>query len=292
MKYFKHFIEFITFYISVSLLKCLPNQWVLFILQHLFFLVGYVIGIRKKNVLFQLKLVFPEKDEQEIIKLAKRVYSELAITSAEVFVFNNDYFNNRIEVVGLDNVNNALKLGHGAIIVTAHFSNWELGARVLTSEFKEAYTIVKKQSNLFFNNYIEKKRLKLGIKTIEMKNAMRGVLHALKKNHVVAFIIDQYAFKQGIELDFLGHKTRSYSSVAQLAIKYKVPIIPAFIVRDDERKSRLIFHNPLIYENLQYTNENITHVTGDINKYIEEYIRRYPHLWFWVHKKWRTRKSI
>jgi len=287
MNYFKNYIEISIFYTFLVYFKILPYKLVTHQLKIIFYILGYCFGVRKKVITQQLKLIFPEKKMNEIKTITKKIYSEMAVTVAEVFIFNEKYFKNKIEILGIENVENALQLGKGLLINSAHFSNWEMGVQTLAKIYKNVSGVVKKQRNPLFNYYIEMKRKEAGIKTIEMKNAIKHVVKALQKNEIVVFALDQYAFKQGVVIDFLGHQTKSYTSAAQIAIKYKTPIISAFDLRDESGKHTVIFHEPVFYHDTAYTEDNIIKVTKQLNKNIENYIHQYPHLWFWVHKKWR-----
>ena len=279
--------EFYLFLAFVFIFKCLPYKLTLKLLKGLFYIFGFLLGIRKKVVIRQLKLCFPEKTEKEIIDLTKNIYLELATTVAEVFIFDEKYFQGKVELIDFDEVKKALLLGRGVIIVSAHFSNWELGAKLVAKEYSEFYGVVKKMRNKIFDAYLCKKRNDVGIKTIEMKDALKTIISVLKKNNIVAILVDQYAKKQGTAVNFLGHKTKTYTSVAQIAIKYKVPIIMTFDIRDNDGKHKVIFNKPLLCDDIIYNDENILDLTSQINSRIEEKIKEYPHLWFWVHRKWR-----
>ena len=287
MIYLKNAIEYYAFLLIINILCRLPYKLVLFIVKKLFYVFGYTFGIRKKIVVKQLRLCFPEKNDEEITDLTKRIYTELAITVAEVFVFDDKYFEDKIEVINFEEVQKALQYNRGLIIISAHFSNWELGVKVAAKHHPPIYGIVKNQRNLLFNKYINDKREAAGIITIEMKNALKHVVAAMKQNHIVAIAVDQYAQKQGVEMDFMGHPTKTYTSAAQLAIKYKIPIIAGFDVRDEKGFHKVVFNEMMLFENIDYNNDNILEVTAQINRIVEDYIKKYPQLWFWVHKKWR-----
>lgn len=287
LKTVKDFTEYILFRISLIIFRLFPAKITIFLLKKLLFIAGVCLGMRKKIVVRQLKLCFPEKTDQEIKILTANVYEELAVSVAEIFVFNDKYFENRKISIGFDNIEKALSYNRGVMIVSAHFSNWEMGAKSIAEKYPPVYGVVKNQRNTFFNKYLDNKRTQNGLATIPMQNALKHIVSALKNNQVVAFLIDQYARKQGVDIDFLGHKTKTYTSVAQIAIKYKVPVIMAFDVRDKKGFHKIIFHEPLIFENIPYNEKNILDISKKINHYIEGYIKEYPELWFWVHRKWR-----
>ncbi|MCL1827193.1 MAG: lysophospholipid acyltransferase family protein [Candidatus Cloacimonetes bacterium] len=287
MNYFRDYIEVILFYLFLQYFKKLPTKSVLYQLKIIAFVLGYCFCIRKNVVMRQLRLVFPEKNTREIKNLTKQIYAEMAVTVAEVFIFTDTYFIDKSEVKGIENIDKALEYGQGVIVISAHFSNWELGIKTLAKRYQNVSGVVKQQRNMLFDSFIEAKRREANIQTIKMKNAIKYVLQALKKNEIVVFAIDQYAFKQGVEIDFLGHPTLAYSSIAQIAIKYRIPVVPAFDLRDEVGHHKAIFHQPFIFDYMAYNENNVLEVTKKLNNVVENYILEYPHLWFWVHKKWR-----
>ncbi|MCK9330796.1 MAG: lysophospholipid acyltransferase family protein [Candidatus Cloacimonetes bacterium] len=279
--------EYFLFRLSVSFFKSLPEKLTIFILKKLLLNAGIRFGLRKKIVVNQLKLCFPKKNNDEILSLSKKVYEELAISIAEIFILSDKFIEKRSTAIGLENIDDALKLNRGVIIVSAHYSNWELGAKIVAKKYPPVYGVVKNQRNPYFNAYIDKKRKDNNLETIPMQNALKHIISALKNNNVVAFLIDQYAKHQGTEFTFLNHKTKTYTSVAQIALKYQVPVIMAFDVRDKDLIHKTYFHKPLLFENIPYNQKNILDITKKINHYIEVYIKDHPELWFWVHRKWR-----
>jgi KDO2-lipid IV(A) lauroyltransferase len=283
---FKHYIEYLTFRLSIGIFRFLPYKVVLWKLKCLFFIWGYLFGIRKRVVVSQLKNVFPEKSADEIRKLTKTIYTELSISVAEIFIFDDRYFDGKVELVGIENVNTALEYGRGVLLVSAHFSNWELGAKYTAREFGQVVGVAKSQHNKLFNDYINQQRASSGLTIVEMKNAVKHIVSAVKKNQIVALLVDQYAGKHGVEMDFLGLKTKSYTSVAQLAIKLGSPVIVCFDFRKDG-KHQIIYSEPCFFNDLTNSIENVIKVTAEINSDIEQKIRDFPHLWFWVHKKFR-----
>jgi KDO2-lipid IV(A) lauroyltransferase len=233
-----------------------------------------------------LQKVFPEITKCEISKLTRQIYTELSISVAEIFIFDDSYFSDKVELVGIENVNTALEYGRGVIIVSAHFSNWELGAKYTAREFGRVVGVAKSQHNKLFNEYINQQRESSGLHIVEMKNAVKHIVSAIKQNQIVALLIDQYAGKHGVEMDFLGLKTRVYTSVAQLALKFGCPIIVCFDLRSDG-KHQIFYSEPKLYTDLANSPENVIKVTSEINAEIEQKILEFPHLWFWVHKKFR-----
>ena len=71
------FIIFTLIYPFIWLLSKLPMRVLYFISDGLFLVNFYIIGYRKKVVLENLRLAFPEKSEQERIKISKGFFKHL-----------------------------------------------------------------------------------------------------------------------------------------------------------------------------------------------------------------------
>ena len=72
------------------------------------------------------------------------------------------------------------------------------------------------------------------------------------------------------------------------AKKFKVPVVPIFIVRKPEGGHRIILQPPLYYQDTGQENDDIYNFTVKITKIIESTIRQYPDEWVWFQKRWNT----
>jgi KDO2-lipid IV(A) lauroyltransferase len=80
--------------------------------------------------------------------------------------------------------------------------------------------------------------------------------------------------------------------LARLALRIKAPVIPVFAPWE-ERRQRFVLHigAPLNIEDTGDEAEDVRCFTSLFTKVIEDYIRRYPDQWLWIHKRWRTRPA-
>jgi KDO2-lipid IV(A) lauroyltransferase len=286
-KKFQNLVEYIPFIITIKLFSLFPYKLVLWKLKALFVLIGYGIGIRKKVAYDQMKMVFPGKSDKEIRALLKKMYKTMGASTAEVFFSSPERTNRNTEAVGIENVHEALKLGRGVILASAHFGNWESCIEVMNSNNIKLTGIAKKQRNTYFDNYENNVRAKRGVYHIPYKNALKMTLKKLSENYAVAIVCDQNAGKTGVRIDFLGHPASAYVGPAKIALKTKTPIIPCIALKLDDDRNRLIFEKPIYTDDLENNDDNMLSLTKDINHYIEKYILEYPHMWFWVHKRWK-----
>ena len=147
--------------------------------------------------------------------------------------------------------------------------------------------IAKKQRNCLLDSYTNRIRERNGVCVIDMKNALKGVMEHLNKNEMVAILTDQNAGKNGLMTEFLGYPASHWKGAAKISIRYDVPVVPGFVVRDEQ--DRLVFRfEPMIEPvGLDADDEGCLQMIQRINGVLETYIHAYPHLWFWVHKRWK-----
>jgi Kdo2-lipid IVA lauroyltransferase/acyltransferase len=78
--------------------------------------------------------------------------------------------------------------------------------------------------------------------------------------------------------------------VARVALHTGAAVVPAFNIWDPVlRRYRVEFDRAL--ELVRTGNDEVDAVanTAIFTKVIEDYVRRYPDQWLWVHRRWKTR---
>ncbi len=279
-------LEYYPFRALIALLKLLPYSCSKAFVLALFRILGYGIGIRRQVAVTQLKKVYPDWDQQQLNQVLKGLYRQMGLNIIEEYLLSDSKLNQKSEIKGKENVDQALAMGRGAILATAHFGNWE-AARILPLKGIPLSVITKRQRNTLFDDYTNAIRAHSGVQVIDMKRGLRDIIADLKDNRMVAILADQNAGSKGMILDFLGYPASHWKGVAKLSLRYKVPIVPGFVIRSSD--DRLCFEfSPMIYHpELEDKEENYPLVLSQIIQITQDYIHRYPDHWFWVHKRWK-----
>ena len=283
-------IEFFFFKLFISIFKLFPYRVTRSFLANLFVFGTSIFNIRNSLAKKQLEMVFPEKTEKDIKKIIKKMYYHMGLTTAESYFGNKEKLFKTCEIQGWDNMKSAVKDGKGVILATGHFGNWELAGKYIASHFDMA-VVGKRQRNRYFDDYTNALRLKDKVIVINKKNALRPILKMLSEGFIVSLLMDQNAGKNGVLTDFLGHEASTFVGAAKIAIKTGCPIVPAYAIRKDDGTHLFICEEIILPEGFKNNLEDITKFTEIISKRIEKYIYQYPHLWFWVHKRWKGSKK-
>jgi Kdo2-lipid IVA lauroyltransferase/acyltransferase len=138
---------------------------------------------------------------------------------------------------------------------------------------------------------IQRHRSMHGNTTVSKDNFVRGLLAAMKAGEVVGILMDtNMTPPQGVFVNFFGIPACTASGLARIALRTDAAVVPGFTVWDPAlRKYRLRF-DPAI--NLVRTGDeegDALSNTALFTKVIEDYVRRFPDQWLWVHRRWKTR---
>lgn len=283
-------IEFFFFKLFINVFKLFPFSFIRLFLAKLFVFGASLLDIRNSLAKNQLKMVFPDKTKKEIKNIIKKMYYHMGLTTAESYFGNKEKLFETCEVQGWDNLKNAVEGGKGVILATGHFGNWELAGKYIAAHF-DLVVVGKRQRNRYFDDYTNALRLKDKVIVINKKNALRPILKRLGDGFIVSLLMDQNAGRNGVLTDFLGHEASTFVGAAKIAIKTGCPIAPAYAIRKDDGSHLFICEEIISPEGYKNNLEDIIKLTEIISKRIEKYIYQYPHLWFWVHKRWKGRKK-
>lgn len=250
-------------------------------------LVGPVGGLRRRVVDEQLAAAWPALDPAARRRLRNAVFDHLGRTAAEVFLADPAALAAQVRIEpGFDALDEALAGGRGAIAVTGHLGNFELGGRILAARYP-LLDVVKPQRNPGFEQVLEDMRRRHGIATVPMDHALRPVLAHLRSGGLVSLLVDQDAGSSGLALDFLGRPASTWAGAARIALKAGCPVVPVAIVREERGH---VFHIGPALDPPPSTGD----VDGDtrahmqaINDRLGAWVRRHPEQWFWVHRRWK-----
>ncbi len=283
----KNFIEYAGFRALYSVLSFVPYEKVCTFIENILVFAGTVLRIRLKDTKKHISYAFPEYSKKEINELVIKVYKHVGRTAAETY-FSNPYdFYQNTEVVGFENMMEAYSKNRGVILLAAHLGNWELAGRYLAYKGLPVCAIAKRQRNRLFDAFMNKIRVGSGVEIIFNKLSMRNIISAIKRKKIVTIVADQNAGKDGILMDVFGKPASVHTGPARIAIKTGTPIVYGFAVRNEKKHMKLIFLKPVYTDKIQYSDEAVYRLTAEISDTYQEYIKKYPQYWLWLHKRWK-----
>ena len=121
---------------------------------------------------------------------------------------------------------------------------------------------------------------------------IQWLLAALKKNHLVGFLIDQDTRVQSRHVPFFGRLASTPIGAAQCALRQDIPVFAMFMQRKDDKHQISVQEIPLEQFKARPKEEGITALTAEMTKHIEQAVREHPSQWMWFHERWKTQALL
>jgi len=251
----------------------------------------YLLGYRKKVILKNLDIAFPEFSKEKKLQICKDVlkyFGRNIVDFARIPIYaKNEEFLKIAEIVEGKEVLDRYK-NRGAILITGHIGNWEIVGAVLESLGYKTSVLAYRQKNRKVNQLIEDIRRSANIEVIYHDQPLKKMLTVLRKGQFLGFLADQNALRhRGVFVDFFGLPASTISFPAKLSLKYRVPVIFTYNYLDLDTKVYKIFFKEIDIDN--YGKDDYKSLTQEFTKELENAIRKNPSQYLWTHKRWKTR---
>lgn len=187
----------------------------------------------------------------------------------------------------------ALAAGSGAIIITPHLGNWELGGLGLAERGYRVNVMTFREPDEKVNAMREAERRVRGIGTIYVDRdatsplAIIEAVNALRRNEVVALLGDRDGSSHTQAFAFFGRETQIPVGAAYLALASGAPIIPVFVPLEEGRYATYMEEAIHICGGHGEHAEAIRTGTEQILRVFERYIRLYPDQWYNLYDYWQ-----
>ncbi len=286
----KHRIEYWMTYLVGAFARIIPYRLALALGSFLGWLAFDVFRVRRKVTLTNLANSLG-KGRDGLVGIGRKAYQNIGKSMVEYSLFpslDKEKIFRMMEFEGTEHLDETLRRGKGAIVVGGHFGSWELMGAALSQKGYPFDFLVGEQHNLLVDNLMNEYRRCMGIGIIKMGVAAKGIIRALKNNRFVAMLSDQDAGSDGTVVEFFNRPASTPKGPAAFALKMDVPIIMVFIIRENQKKQRIIIEKPIFGEKTSDKENDIQRLTQAYTRVLEEYIRKYPDHWFWPHRRWKS----
>jgi Kdo2-lipid IVA lauroyltransferase/acyltransferase len=247
-------------------------------------------GPHRRLTRSNLEAAFPRRSRRERDAIARAVFVHFGRLLVELLRFSAltpDEILAACEFVGEERVPHIQAMGKGALFVTGHFGFWELHALAHGHMFGRIAVVARALDNPLLHDLLERMRTATGNAVIYRRGGVRRILRALQQNQGVAVLIDQHIqAADAVMVEFFNRPASTTSAVAALALRTGAPVIPVFTLPLANGKYRMIYEHP-VEPPAGDGPEALREFTQRCTDVLEMYVRRYPHLWLWMHRRWR-----
>jgi len=245
----------------------------------------------RKTVKENLEVIFPAKSASEICRIRIEIFRNFAKYLVDFFRFSKldtQNIKKNIEIQNIHYIDDILSKGKGAIIVSAHLGNWELGGVVIALMGYPFWAVVLPHKYKKVDDFFKSQREIKGVRVIPLGRAARQSLDVLRENKALALVGDRDFSEKGLILDFFGRPAIFPKGPAALALKTGATIIPGFMLRNKDDSFTLKFERPLNFTSTGNKDNDLIGLTTQYKEIFEDYIRKYPEQWYIFRKFWKN----
>ena len=116
-----------------------------------------------------------------------------------------------------------LARGHGILALCGHIGDWESAGAMCAALGYPVHLVVRPLDHPYADRYLNRIRTRYGAHTIDKFSQLRHISRALRRNHMVCMVCDQYALHRGVPITFMGYPTQAVSGPAILAKRFPKP---------------------------------------------------------------------
>ena len=289
----RHRVEYLAYRLAVGALRLAPERVALRFGEGMGWLAGVLFRVRWDTVTEHLRRAFPEENEGWRRRVARASFRHLGRESVATFRLGRmglDEIRARTEMVGLEGLEAALAGGKGAVVVTGHFGNWEVGGAALSARGIPLDVVAQRQRNPLFDIDLNLNRARMKMTVIERSEAPKRVLRSLRNGRVVAIVGDQNLRKGGIFVEFFGRSASTARGAAVFALRTGCPIFLGIARREPGSSQRyLVTLEPVAFTPSGDMEADAVRLTEAHTRHLEAQVRKTPEQYFWQHRRWKTR---
>jgi KDO2-lipid IV(A) lauroyltransferase len=249
----------------------------------------------RRAVRGNLNVIFGQTaSHKEIERITRKVFSNVTKSFVDMFVVAAIPEERWPEVVdppiGKQNIRRSLDRGKGAILLTGHIGNWEIGGITLAGATREVHMVYMPDRFAAFEKARLKTRSSHNVRGIPMGSSFDTslmVIRLLAENKIITMKGDRALNGEGITIPFFGKDTVFPKGPFLVSFIAGAPILPAFVVLNEHNRYVPIVEEPIDVRRTGNREDDIRSLALRMAQVVEKYVRRYPDQWYMFYPFWK-----
>ncbi|HUF74769.1 MAG TPA: lysophospholipid acyltransferase family protein [Longimicrobiales bacterium] len=287
----RHRIEHACFRAARAAWSHLPERTALGSGAALGALAGGALRFRRTDVDRHIGWAFPDASPSWRAALAGACYRHFgreAVATLRAAGWSPEEMRARTTFVGSEELRAAAEAGAGAVLLTGHLGNWEIGGAAIAARGVPLDVVGKGMSNRRFEKDLFALRERLGMRVIEMGDASRLALRSLAAGRVVALLGDQSAHGGGVLVPFFGREAVTARGPALFAVRSGAPVFVGFALRGKGPEARYrMTLEPLPHTPSGDVERDVLALTRAYTRALETAVKAAPEQYLWQHRRWK-----
>lgn len=252
--------------------------------------ISYTLKLRKKVILKNLAIAFPEKTEAEREIIARQVYFNTGefIVSWLTLSANKNIISENIRIEGVEHIEAALQQGKGLLLCSAHFGNWEyMASAIAHASWAPLHIIRHKLNNLRLDKWFTDMHEAMNYGDIIKGRSMLEIFRRLKKGEIIGMLVDQSGRGSGVWVPYFNRPSSFHKGAGVILSKLRCPAVTVFCI--PEGSSWVLRFQKLEVELTGDMEMDAFRVMSEYARQLQTMITEYPDRYFWFHRRWKTK---
>ncbi len=273
----------------LRLLTFLPHRWLMGLGALLGSSLYHLMASRRRIAQINIALTHPRLSPQEQYTLLREHFRNVgrALFESALSWWGSDArLQALVEIEGLEHLQQASSEGHGVILLSAHFTPFELGARMLAPHHNFQFIYKPQRKNPLFEAFTTQLRLRHYLRAMPHRD-LRAMARGLKQQQTCWYLPDQdFGHNNCVFVPFMGVMASTVTATSRLAAMSGARVVPFFpLRRADNRGYTLHILPPLAH----FPSDDLEADATRINETIASFVERAPAQYLWVHKRFKSR---
>ncbi len=252
--------------------------------------IAWAAGVRRSITMRNLTIAFPAATRAERRRIARASYVNLITVFLEMLVLRHMSRAAMARAITIDNLDLLRGTGaNGALLLSAHFGNWELLALAAGALSGVPFAIVVKEQR--DHGQLNRMRTSHGNSVIPTARAARETAALLRRGGLVAMLADQAAADDEPVVRLFGVPTHTFSAPARFALRFRPRVVTAFAARTKNGTYHAVIRE-LVYDDLEDTPDGVRELAQRYVALLEAETLAHPDQWAWQHRKWKSSPGV
>src|ERR671919_1707694 len=283
------FVVYLLYRAGLAVVAALPLPFLFAFGQFLGVCAWMFSGKYRRLATRNLEIAFAnEKSPRELRQLVRRHFRRLGanlLCSAKLTQMSPEKILEHVEVENIESMAREFRAGVPVVLVLSHLGTWEVFAQLMPKfvGFVRNSSVYQGLGNRFIDKHVRRTRSQTGLELFDRHDGFEPVIELLRSGGGVGVLSDQHAGDHGVWTPFFGRLASTSPLPALLAKRTRAALIAAGVYTIGHARWRMVFT-----ERFDQTGASVAVLTSNINRVIEQQIRRAPEDWFCVHNRWKT----
>jgi KDO2-lipid IV(A) lauroyltransferase len=255
--------------------------------------LAYYLVPRIRKVGFEnLDLAYGDSlSRAEKKRILLRATQNVGLVGAEfsrIPALQGDKLDSLASVEGLEH----LPTDSGVAVMAVHMSNWEWMALILCANHPRVSMLVRPLDDPRLNRLVDRVRRSTGVTCVDREGAQGEVFRLLREGYIVGIMGDQSPRTSAVPVNFFGHPCWASIGPVMAALRGKVPVHLATMVRSDDGHYTLKFSEEIPLIRSGQVRRDLVENSQRCQDAIEAAVREHPDQWLWLHRRWKKRDRL